>query len=252
MSQPPYLQGAKHDPIRALHRRQADGGNVRARRRGLSTDGRFCARLRSVGEQGGSARGDRKRFSRAARLGVGQPAAPRPRADEVQRAHRPAQRRARRHPFARTRQDAYRRQGRHPARRRSARSGVRRRAHDEGRIYRRGRPRHRHLFHAPAARRCRRHHAVQLPGDDPIVEAVAGDRLRQRLRAQAERALPRRTAAPRRTLHRGGRTAGHPQRRQRRQRSRRRYSRRSRYHGGRLRRLDGHRRIHLRQGHGRG
>ena len=40
-------------------------------------------------------------------------------------------------------------------------------ASDEGRIYRRRRPRHRPLFDAPAARRRRRHHAVQLPGDDP-------------------------------------------------------------------------------------
>ena len=35
-------------------------------------------------------------------------------------------------------------------------------ASDEGRIYRRRRPGHRSLFDAPAARRRRRHHAVQL------------------------------------------------------------------------------------------
>ena len=46
----------------------------------------------------------------------------------------------------------------------------RRAASDEGRVHRRRRPRHRHLFDAPAARRGRRHHAVQLPGDDPAVE----------------------------------------------------------------------------------
>jgi malonate-semialdehyde dehydrogenase (acetylating)/methylmalonate-semialdehyde dehydrogenase len=40
----------------------------------------------------------------------------------------------------------------------------------EGRIYRRRRSRHRRLFDAPAAGRRRRHHAVQLPGDDPDVD----------------------------------------------------------------------------------
>ncbi len=40
----------------------------------------------------------------------------------------------------------------------------------------------------PADRRVRRHHAVQLPGDDPAVDVPDGDRLRQHLRAQALRA----------------------------------------------------------------
>ena len=62
---------------------------------------------------------------------------------------------------------------------------------DEGRIHRRRRPGHRHLFDAPAARRRRRHHPVQLPGDDPVVEARAGDRLRQRLHPEALRARSR-------------------------------------------------------------
>jgi hypothetical protein len=60
-----------------------------------------------------------------------------------------------------------------PARRRSRRIRLRRAASDEGRIHRWRRPRHRHLFDAPAARRRRRHHAVQLPGDDPDVEVRA-------------------------------------------------------------------------------
>ncbi len=58
----------------------------------------------------------------------------------------------------------------------------------KGEYHRRRRPRHRPLFDAPAARRRRRHHAVQLPGDDPLVEARSGDRLRQRLHPEAVRA----------------------------------------------------------------
>ena len=106
---------------------------------------------------------------------------------------------------ARARQDDRRRQGRHPARRRGGRVRLRHPASDEGRIHRRRRPRHRPLFDAPAARRRRRHHAVQLPGHDPDVEARAGDRLRQCLHPEAVRARPRRAAAARRTVHRGGR-----------------------------------------------
>ncbi len=71
-------------------------------------------------------------------------------------------------------------------------------APDEGRVHRGRRPRHRHLFDAPAARRRRRHHAVQLPGHDPDVEVRAGDRLRQRLHPEALRARPRRADAARR------------------------------------------------------
>ena len=115
-----------------------------------------------------------------------------------------------------------RRQGRHPARRRSGRIRARRPASDEGRIYRRRRPRHRYLFDAPAARRRCRHHAVQLPGDDPVMEARAGDRLRQRLHPEAVGARSRRADASRRTVRRGGRASRHAQRRQRRQGSGRR------------------------------
>ena len=63
-----------------------------------------------------------------------------------------------------------RRQGRHPARARSDRILLRHPARAEGRIYDRRRPRHRRLFDAPAARHRRRHHPVQLPGDDPDVD----------------------------------------------------------------------------------
>ena len=136
-----------------------------------------------------------------------------------------------RHPGARARQDHRRRQGRHPARPRSGRGLHRRAAHDEGRIHRRRRPRHRRLFDAPAARRRRRHHPVQLPGDDPAVEDRAGDRLRQRLHPEAVGARSGRAAPDRRTVHRGRPAGRHPQRRQRRQGSGRRHPRRSRHQG---------------------
>ncbi len=64
-------------------------------------------------------------------------------------------------------------QGRHPARPRSDRVRLRHPACAEGRIHARRGPRHRRLFDAPAARRRRGHHAVQLPGDDPDVDVRA-------------------------------------------------------------------------------
>ena len=48
--------------------------------------------------------------------------------------------------------------------------------------------RHRRLLAAPAARRGRRHHPVQLPGDDPAVEGRPRARVRQRVHPQAVRA----------------------------------------------------------------
>ena len=95
-------------------------------------------------------------------------------------------------PGARAWQDRSRRQGRHPARPRSGGIRLRHSASDEGRIHRRRRPRHRHLFDAPAARRRRRHHAVQFPGDDPDVEIRARDRLRQCVHPEAVGARSRR------------------------------------------------------------
>ena len=223
------------------------GGKTRRRqvgtnRGGVPADGRHGARACRARLQGRGSRRGRERQSGAAGLGGGQSAAPRPRDDEVPRPHRQIQRRARRHSGARARQDDRRRQGRHSARRRGGRIRARRAASDEGRIYRRRRPRHRPLFDAPAARRRRRHHAVQFPGDDPVVEARAGDRLRQRLHPEAVGARPRRADAARRNLRRSGRASGHPQRRQRRQGGGRRHPRRSRHSGDRLRRLDPDRR----------
>ena len=85
----------------------------------------------------------------------------------------------------RARQDPARRQGRRDPRPRGRRVLHRRAAPAEGRVHRRRRPRHRHVLDAPAARRRRRDHPVQLPGDDPDVEDVPGDRLRQRLHPEA-------------------------------------------------------------------
>ncbi len=69
-------------------------------------------------------------------------------------------------------------------------------ARAEGRIYARRGPRHRRLFDAPAARHRRRHHPVQLPGDDPDVDVRGGHRLRQRLHPEAVGARPVGPGAP--------------------------------------------------------
>ena len=64
-------------------------------------------------------------------------------------------------------------QGRHPARPRGRRVRRRRPAPAQGRVHRQRRDRHRRLLDAPAARRGRGHHPVQLPGHDPAVEGAA-------------------------------------------------------------------------------
>ena len=197
------------------------------------------------GLQGRNARRGRERQGRAGGVGRHQSAAPRPRDDEVPRTGAARLRQARRSPGARARQDRSRRQGRHPARPRSGRIRLRHPASDEGRIHRRRRPRHRHLFDAPAARRRRRHHPVQFPGDDPDVEIRARDRLRQCVHPEAVGARSRRADGAGGADDRGRPAAGHPQRRQRRQGSGRRHPRRSRYQGGRLRRLLADRAIYL-------
>ena len=138
--------------------------------------------------------GDRRRQGRPARLGRDQPAAPRPRHVQVQGAGRSATWTSSPHTAVeRAWQGHRRRQGRRPARARSDRILLRHPAGAEGRIYRRRRPRHRRLFDAPAARHRRRHHPVQLPGDDPDVDVRHGDRLRQRLHPEAVRARPERS-----------------------------------------------------------
>ncbi len=158
---------------------------------------------------------------RAAGMGRDQSAAPRARDVQVPRADRQGERLARGDAVVGARQDHSRRQGRHPARRRGGRVRLRHPASAEGRVHRRRGSRDRSLFDAPAARRRRRHHAVQLPGDDPDVEVRARNRLRQRLHPEAVGARSVRADAACRTDARSRPAAGHPQRRQRRQGSRR-------------------------------
>ena len=83
------------------------------------------------------------------------------------------------------RQDAGRRDGLGAARHRSGRVRLRHPASAEGRVLGERRHRRRHAHAAPAARRVRRHHAVQLPGDGAAVDVPGGDRLRQHLRPEA-------------------------------------------------------------------
>ena len=74
----------------------------------------------------------------------------------------------------RARQDRGRFARRHPARYRGHRVRHRHPAPAQGRVHRGCGRRHRRLLDPPAARRGRRHHAVQLPGDDPAVEGRPG------------------------------------------------------------------------------
>ena len=97
----------------------------------------------------------------------------------------------------------------------------------------------------PAARRGRRHHALQLPGHGADVDVSGGHRLRQHLRAEAVGARSFRLDAGLRAVP-GGRLSGRRvQRRAWRQGSGRRHPRSSRHQGGELRRLHPGRRIHL-------
>ncbi len=106
----------------------------------------------------------------------------------------------------RTRQDLPRRQGRRPARAGGDRVFHRRAAAAEGRIHGRRRPRHRHVFHAPAAGRGRGDHAVQLSRHDPAVEAGTGAGVRQRGHPEAVGTRPDRAQHARRAVQ-GSRAA---------------------------------------------
>ena len=136
---------------RTFHRRQRGQGHVRADGRRFRADDRRRPGQGGAGLQGRGSRRRRERQGRPGRMGQHQSAAPRARDDEVPRTGAARLRQARRHAGARARQDRSRRQGRHPARPRSRRIRLRHPASDEGRIHRRRRPRHRHLFDAPAA-----------------------------------------------------------------------------------------------------
>ena len=90
----------------------------------------------------------------------------------------------------RARQGALRRARRGAARPRGRRVRLRHPEPAQGRLLRPGLHRRRHLLVPRAARRRRRHHAVQLPGHGADVDVPGRDRLRQHLRAQAQRAGP--------------------------------------------------------------
>ena len=153
-------------------------------RRGLAPGGARFGR-------GGRGRG-RRGQSGAARLGRHAAAAPGARPQRLPRPAEPAPRHARGDDHLGARQGLQRRPGRGHARHRHRRVRLRHPAAAQGRLHRAGLDRHRQLDHAPAARRRRRRHAVQLPVHGADVDVPGGDRLRQQLHPQAERARSRR------------------------------------------------------------
>ena len=179
-----------------------------------------------------------------------EPAAPRPRDDEVRRAGQRERQRARRTALPRARQDRRRLTRRHPARRRGHRVRDRHPAPAQGRVHRGRRRRHRRLLAAPAARRRRGHHPVQLPGDDPAVEGRPRARVRQRVHPQAQRARPVGAGPAGRVVPRGRPAQGRLPGGARRQGGRRRHPQPPRHPGRRLRRQLRHRAVHLLDGRG--
>ena len=135
---------------------------------------------------------------------------------------------ARRGDLRRARQGRLRRPRRGAARPRGDRVRLRHPDPAQGRLLRPGLDRRRRLLVPPAARGVRRHHAVQLPGHGADVDVPGGDRDRQHLRAQAERARPQRLDADRRAVGRGRPARRRVQRRARRQDRGRRPARRTR------------------------
>ena len=91
----------------------------------------------------------------------------------------------------------------------------------KGGYSRAGGDRRRRLLDPPAARRRRRHHPVQLPGDGADVDVRQRPRVRQHVRAQAEREGPVGVAVPRRAARHGRPARRVLQRRARRQGRRR-------------------------------
>ena len=120
-----------------------------------------------------------------------------PRAGERER------RAARRGDHRRARQGALRRARRGAARPRGRRVRLRHPEPAQGRLLRPGVDRRGHVLVPRAARRRRRHHAVQLPGDGADVDVPGRDRLREHVRAQAQRAGPVGVAADRRAVAAG-------------------------------------------------
>ena len=117
----------------------------------------------------------------------------------------------------RARQGALRRARRGRARARGDRVRVRHPDAAQGRVLRAGLDRDRRLLDPPAARRRRRDHAVQLPGDGAHVDVGARARVRQHVRAQAVREGPVRVAPDGRAAQGGRRPGRRLQRRPRRQ-----------------------------------
>ena len=105
----------------------------------------------------------------------------------IRAARRRAPRGHRALPHPRARQGHLRRARRGRPRPRGDRVRVRHPDPPQGRVLRAGLDRDRRLLDPPAARRRRRDHAVQLPGDGAHVDVGAGDRLREHVRAQALR-----------------------------------------------------------------
>ena len=97
-------------------------------------------------------------------------------------------------PHGRARQGPLRRDGRGRARARGDRVLLRDAGAPQGRLLRAGLHRDRRLLDPAAARRRRRDHAVQLPGDGAHVDVGAGARLREHVRPQAVREGPVRVA----------------------------------------------------------
>ncbi len=130
-------------------------------------------------------------------------------------------------------------------RHRRGRFRLRHSASPQGRVQPQCRTRDRQLVRPPAARRGRRHHAVQLPGHGADVDVSGGRRLRQHLRAQAVGARSLNLDADLGAVPGGGLPARRAQCRPRRQGGGRRAARSSRRQGGELRRLDPDRRACL-------
>ena len=121
----------------------------------------------------------------------------------------------------------------------------------QGRVLRPGLLRRRPVLLPPAARRVRRDHAVQLPGHGADVDVPGGHRLRQHVRAQAQRARPVGLAVRGRAVGRGRAARRRVQRGARRQGGRRRAARPPGRGRDLVRRLHPDREVHLRDGHSR-
>ena len=111
---------------------------------------------------------------------------------------RRAPRGSREAPHRRAREGAVRRARRGAARDRGDRVRLRYPDPAQGLVLGAGVDRHRRLLDPPAARRRRRDHAVQLPGDGAHVDVGAGDRVREHVRPEAVREGPVRVAPHRR------------------------------------------------------